>query len=893
MLIEQKTSYAYKLKYLENPTFDKVRGFAKSFIDDLPKELVDELYTQLERGVGQIDSEPQMLVYLYSFGNMHQAKLNKSFENIPKILFDQPEINIIDYGCGQAIGTMCYIDFIRQKGVSQNVKRVTLIEPSETCLKRAALHVSAFCSDAEIVTINKTFDDLDAADIVCEEEIPTLHILSNVLDLDFDLDRFAELISDNLKGYNQFVCVGPYFNVPAIDQLMDDFAKLFSESEDNYIKIFSKFELNPNKAWTAHIRCFSVGELEVELSTEVTKEEINSGVEDEFGVVYSGDGKRLLKCKNAELKIYIVKNGTKVICDNAFPGETTIKHLFGELKKVILPNSVTAIGRSAFSGCLSLQQINIPNSVTSIGESAFSDCSSLQQITIPNSVTSIRKSVFEGCKSLQQLTIPNSVTSIGDSAFGGCESLQHIIIPKSVTSIGINPFVRCSLHTLESQSFRFIVENGLLIDKKEHSIISYIGDSVELTIPKSVTSIGDSAFSGCSSLQQITIPNSVTSIGERAFSCSSLQQITIPDSVTIIGKSAFRGCSSLQQITIPNSVTSIGEEAFCNCKSLQQITIPISVTSIGDSAFDSCESLQQITIPNSVTSIGEGAFSCCKSLQQITIPNSVTSILERLFGGCESTIANSVTSIGEGAFWGCESLQHIIIPNSVTSIEKSTFENCLSLQQIIIPNSVTSIGERAFSCCISLQQITIPNSVKSIGDLAFWGCSSLKQITIPNSVTSIGRNSFLGCSSLTLESQSFRFIIDNGLLIDRQEQIIISYVGNNKEITIPNSVMRIDAFAFDSCKSLQQITIPNSVTNIGNRAFRKCESLQQIIITNQVTSIGQNAFEKCKSLQQIIIPEGSEQHFKQLLPKYLWDKLYCLKKVVVVEPQVGGDDLPF
>ncbi len=110
MLIEQTTTYAYKLKYLDNPTFDKVRGFAKKFIDDLPKELVDGLYSQLERGVVQIDSEPQMLVYLYSFGKMHQAKLHKAFENIPPVFFEQPVINIIDYGSGQAIETMCYVD---------------------------------------------------------------------------------------------------------------------------------------------------------------------------------------------------------------------------------------------------------------------------------------------------------------------------------------------------------------------------------------------------------------------------------------------------------------------------------------------------------------------------------------------------------------------------------------------------------------------------------------------------------------------------------------------------------------------------------------------------------------------------------------------------------------
>ena len=259
---ETKTTYAYKLKYLDNPTFDKVRNFAKKFIDELPKELVDELYSQLERGVVQIDSEPQMLVYLYSFGKMHQAKLNVAFENIPPIFFEQPEINIIDYGCGQAIGTMCYADFLSQKGITQKIKKVTLIEPSEICLKRAALHTSTFFPDAEIITTNKEFDYLSDGDIACDENIPTLHILYD-LDWEFDVGNFAQVISDNLKGYNQFVCVGPCSNDYIEDGLVDDFAELFyiNDKEDNYIKTISEFELDPNAPWSAHIRCFSVGNL--------------------------------------------------------------------------------------------------------------------------------------------------------------------------------------------------------------------------------------------------------------------------------------------------------------------------------------------------------------------------------------------------------------------------------------------------------------------------------------------------------------------------------------------------------------------------------------------------------------------------------------------------------
>ena len=153
----------------------------------------------------------------------------------------------------------------------------------------------------------------------------------------------------------------------------------------------------------------------------------------------------------------------------------------------------------------------------------------------------------------------------------------------------------------------------------------------------SVTSIGDEAFSVCSSLTSVTIGNSVTSIGFGAFgSCSSLTSVTIPNSVTSIGDYAFYGCSSLTSVTIGNSVTSIGIGAFASCSSLTSVTIPNSVTSIGDEAFESCSSLTSITIPNSVTSIGDEAFQDCSSLTSVTIGNSVTSIENRAFYGCDN-----------------------------------------------------------------------------------------------------------------------------------------------------------------------------------------------------------------------------------------------------------------
>ena len=259
------------------------------------------------------------------------------------------------------------------------------------------------------------------------------------------------------------------------------------------------------------------------------------------------------------------------------------------------------------------------------------------------------------------------------------------------------------------------------------------------TIRQGTRSICDAAFAGNffspSSLHSVTIPDSVTSIGDSAFEdCWNLQSVTIPDSVTSIGDSAFRCCDSLQSVTIPDSVTSIGDCVFYNCSFLQSVTIPDSVTSIGDSdsvtsigdsAFEKCKSLQSVTIPDSVTSIGDSAFEKCKSLQSVTIPDSVT-------------------SIGDFAFLDCLSLQSVTIPDSVNSIGIWAFSGCSSLQSVTIPDSVTSIGICAFNSCTSLQSVTIPDSVTSIGDSAFDGCSSLQSVTIPDSVTSIGDSTFYG-----------------------------------------------------------------------------------------------------------------------------------------------------
>ena len=376
-------------------------------------------------------------------------------------------------------------------------------------------------------------------------------------------------------------------------------------------------------------------------------QDLLNAAEDEFGVKYSKDWKRLLKAPQNLEGEYSIREGAKVIEKEAFSE-------CNSLKSVIIPNSVTIIEDWAFLGCCSLRSIDIPDSVTKIGVSAFSGCSSLMSIHMPDSVTSIGYNAFEGCISLKNIHIPDSVTSIGSNAFEECVSLKSIIIPDSVTRIEGWTFYYC----------KFL-----------KSII----------IPDSVTSIGDSAFSDCKSLININIPNGVTSIGDSAFSnCHSLTSVTIPSSVIAIGTNPFCGCpadlknESKAFIYEHNVLFNKDKTTLISYRAKEaNYVIPDSVTSIGECAFLECNSLTSIIIPDSVTSIGVCAFAQCNSLTSINIPDSVT------------TIANH-------AFYNCKSLKSIKIPDSVTSIGDCAFEECDSLSPQVKSDIIQRFGENVF-----------------------------------------------------------------------------------------------------------------------------------------------------------------------------------------------------
>lgn len=487
-----------------------------------------------------------------------------------------------------------------------------------------------------------------------------------------------------------------------------------------------------------------------------------------------------------------------------------------------------------------------------------------------SAMVTVGESPYSGVVTIPQTVFRDGkaypVTAIDNAAFSDCKALTGITIPASVTTIGEYAFMRCtSLEEVHITNLAAWCSVSFLSEVSNPCYYArhlYLNDEeiTSLIIPDTVPVINNYSFYGCSQLDSIHIPASVVAIGTNAFGdCPGLTSITVAGD-----NSSYDSRDSCNAII--NSATGT---LIVGCKNT---VIPGTISAIGDFAFYGCSGLTGINMPNSVTVIGQEAFSHCEGLIGVGISVNTTVIGYQAFNGClllrEVNIPRAVRAIGYSAFGDCPSITSMTVASDNRTYDSrdgcnaiiETADNLLvaGCMNTVIPTTVTGIDDYAFNGCTKLTDIDMPASLTKIGDYAFRGCTSLRHLSFPDSLKAIGVSAFKGCSLLNL-------------------------------IEIPDSLSSIGAFAFELCPAITSITvasgntvydsregcnaiietatgklivgcmntiIPTTVTAIGDFAFNGCFMLRAIDIPKSVSHIGANAFTGCTSLASVTIPSS-------------------------------------
>lgn len=505
-----------------------------------------------------------------------------------------------------------------------------------------------------------------------------------------------------------------------------------------------------------------------------------------------------------------------------------------------LPPNLISIGEGAFTAAcrhegMEEYDLVIPDSVTAIGKAAFSSQNYIRSVKLPKNLTRLEAETFRDCEKMTEITFPENLKSIGSYAFLNCKLLDHVDLPDSITEIKSSAFSKCTSLT-------------------------------SITLPEQLTVLSGGLFSGCSSLESITLSANLDTIGGNAFErCTALKEIRIPEGVTRLGAGLFNNCQTEPTVYLEGSLSyvhvwfcgtdyslrpqcdleihCIDEQSAARLFSVGHKNIKINGQAYeaeeADMQFD-CGGFTYVILDpeQKLVRLKGKAADAEKVTGELNIPQNVTDA-----DGVEYT----VTEIGYRAFPGWQ-LTKVVFPDTVVHIEKEAFENCTTLTEIHLPVGLVSLGNRAFSGCTGLTgSITVPDScidisngldgtgyseiilsknITEIAQNAFSRCNNLKKITLPENLTKIGFGAFQGLTEL-------------------------------EEVSIPKHLGEIEEIAFNGCVKLKEAPLSDELVSIGINAFNGCTALSgTLVIPDSVEVIMGGAFEGCTGLSAVQAGNG-------------------------------------